>query len=385
MKTLLVDTNRAAVPIYQSLLELGHDVWVVGSNPNESLALLAKKYIQLDYSNINDLVLLIEREKFDFLVPGCTDLSYLVCCEVNERLGRKFKGLECLETNEIINQKNKFRFLCNSLNVSAPSVLSFDMALKKSKIIIKPVDSFSGRGIHVLQNHNKNDLETKYNQARAASKTDTVIIEEFVSGQLYSHSAFLKNGKLEIDFIVQEDCSANPFVVDTSRVTADLNKQILQSIRNDIEKISKELSLSDGLIHTQFIVNEQNYWLIEMTRRCPGDLYSKLIELSTGYQYAKNYAASFLGNEIEAHTKNTIKRNIVRHTVTSEDGESFWGLQFKYPLKINLYVQLTISGSYLNASPFGRAGVVFIEADTVSEQDKIYKDLLDRSLYRFGI
>ena len=75
-RTLLVDTNRAAYPIYQALCQLGHEVWVVGKNPGEPLAKLASNYFQLDYSDVDQLAAFVKEKSFDFLVPGCTDLSY---------------------------------------------------------------------------------------------------------------------------------------------------------------------------------------------------------------------------------------------------------------------------------------------------------------------
>ena len=42
----MVDTNRAAVPIYNYLKSQGLDVTVVGNNPNETLAKYAEKYVK---------------------------------------------------------------------------------------------------------------------------------------------------------------------------------------------------------------------------------------------------------------------------------------------------------------------------------------------------
>jgi len=75
-RTLLADTNRAAYTVYQALVSAGHDVWVVGANPQEPLAKIAPNYVQLNYSDSSKLADFIEEESFDFLVPGCTDVSY---------------------------------------------------------------------------------------------------------------------------------------------------------------------------------------------------------------------------------------------------------------------------------------------------------------------
>lgn len=55
-RTLLVDTNRAAVPIYRALCKMKHEVWVVGGKPTETLAKLAPNNVQLDYSDAGRVV-----------------------------------------------------------------------------------------------------------------------------------------------------------------------------------------------------------------------------------------------------------------------------------------------------------------------------------------
>ena len=82
-KTLLVDTNRAAYTVYRALVSAGHDVWVVGANPDEPLAKIAANYVELDYSDSSKLAAFVEEGSFDFLVPGCTDISYKSCAETN--------------------------------------------------------------------------------------------------------------------------------------------------------------------------------------------------------------------------------------------------------------------------------------------------------------
>lgn len=49
---LLVDTNFSSGPIYQFLIQSGHNVTVLGRNPNDALAKSGYKYIQFDYSDI---------------------------------------------------------------------------------------------------------------------------------------------------------------------------------------------------------------------------------------------------------------------------------------------------------------------------------------------
>ena len=377
-RTLLVDTNRAAVPIYHALCDMGHEVWVVGAKPTETLAKLAPNYVQLDYSNVPRLAAFVDEKGFDYLLPGCTDLSYQVCAEINK--GR-FPGFDTPANTSAINTKNEFRKVASDLGLPIPRVLSLEQACNVESIIVKPVDSFSGRGMTVLHDPAPGKLNEAFETACKASKTGDAIIEEFVSGQLFSHSAFVWDGEVVADFVVQEDCTTNPFTVDTSRLVTNFPRGMLESLRASVLLLASSLHLTNGLMHTQFIACGNRYWIIEITRRCPGDLYSLLIEFSTGSPYAASYAAPFVGKVPSPRDIGDVQERIIRHTVTSRDGASLWGFHFTIPVDIRLFVPLATSGDLIGASPYGRAGIFFFHSPSEDEQEKLYRSLLNGTLY----
>lgn len=378
MRTLLVDTNRAAYPIYQYLCEKGYEVWVVGRNPAETLAQLAKNYRQLDYSDTKKLAAFIDTTDFDYVVPGCTDLSYQVCAEI---CGASYPGFETVENFNSLNTKSTFREITHRLAIPSPKVLRAEEALEYQTVIVKPADSYSGRGVSVLQSPTESSLQNALDTAQNISPSGNVLIEEYVQGQLFSHSAFLSQGRICADFIVREDCVKNTFAVDTSTVVFGFNQQQLDSIRCNILKLAQSLQLVDGLIHTQFIANDDRYWIIEITRRCPGDIYSLLIEFSTGYPYAASYTAPFIGETAEPLPATTEYRHIIRHTITPEKELALWGFSFSQPVTTRLFVPLATSGSKLLPGTAGRAGIFFLDAATLQEKDILYEKLLNGSLY----
>lgn len=380
-KVLLVDTNRAAYPIYTALLARGHEVWVVGSKPGEPLAKIVPNYVELDYSDTCKLAALVEERSFDFLVPGCTDVSYKSCAAVSHGI---FPGIDSVETTRTINDKSEFRRMATSLGISVPRLVSPEEALSLEAVLVKPVDSFSGRGISVLRHPRRDELAKAHAEACAMSETGSALIEEFVNGQLYSHSVFISAGQIMADFIVREDCTTNPFTVDTSCVEFDFPKPLLERLRTDALSLVCELNLVDGLLHTQFIRQHERYWLIETTRRCPGDLYALLIEMSTGYPYGASYAAPFIGQKQAPKSEAKLQDHIIRHTATSQHGESLWGVRFKKPIDLRFFVPLAVAGDPIEPSPNGRVGLFFIAAYSQDNHRELYQSLLDGSIYSFS-
>lgn len=377
-KVLLVDTNFSSGPIYAELVSMGHEVHVVGNNPNDYLAKISSNYWNLNYADTDALATLVDENRFDFLVPGCTDLSYISCVAISR--GR-FPGLDQVNACEAIFNKGKFRLLADRLGLPVPKILASDLIPPQWPIIVKPVDSFSGKGITVLHEKESRALEDAKKVARDLSRTGEYLIEEFVEGQLHSHSAFLKNGQVVQDFLIQEDSTVNPFVVDTSRVVPDAPSNLLARLRGCIQDLAKELSLADGLLHTQFMSNGENFWLIEITRRCPGDLYSQLIELTTGYPYARSYALPFLGKPIQHFEGDLLSEPIMRHTITLKAAQSLAYLRFKLALQIERWTPLSLAGDQLKPSPQSRVGILFCRAMNQQELDLIYQKTLQRNLY----
>jgi hypothetical protein len=137
------------------------------------------------------------------------------------------------------------------------------------------------------------------------------------------------------------------------------------------------------LFHTQFIANSaEEALIIEPTLRCPGDLYSRLVELSLDTPYAENYWRPFL--ELPPIiTKAKAGSHVVRHTVTFDYSGRFLGLQLSKPLAVKEFYPLMRVGERHSKAPAGRAGVLFLQFPTAEAQAGACESLLDRSALKY--
>lgn len=375
---LLLDASFSAVPIYESLKRWGCDVHVMSSRPQDPLAQRSAYYIEADYSDSQALSRALAETEFDFLVPGCTDVSYEMCCAVG---GGRFRGLEQLETLAQLHRKDDFRALCADLALPSPRLYNSVVEAVESgnSIIVKPVDAFSGRGLVTLLEPDAAALSDALESAIQHSAVGEALMEEYVVGNLQSYSAFLHDGKVAQAFSVAEFCSMNPYVVDTSYVLDDNPWE--EPLINDVEKIAAESGIKSGLMHLQYIANEDQYWLIELTRRCPGDLYSKLIELSTGYPYADAYVSAFTGRQLPQRDFRKKTESVVRHTVTGRTTGYLESVAMKLNSQMVAWFPLAPAGAYLEPSPGGRVGVGFLRAVDTKQRDQLLKDILSGDVF----
>lgn len=369
-RVLLVGTSFSAIPLLQYLKKNNYHVSVCGGLKNDPCHHYADQSFYIDYSNKDKLLELCQQNEFDFLIPTCNDYSYNSASYVATQLN-KFYGFDTFEITNILHTKNGFRTFTIEHNLSVPQAtkystdLNLDTLSLNYPLLVKPDDSFSGKGVTKV--FTKNELNDAVETAKNNSKNSEVIIEEFVEGNLYSHSAFIQDGKILIDFFVDEFCTVYPYQVDSSCLTHQLKEEILQGVRADIQKLVTLLDISDGLLHTQFISDNTKFWLIETMRRCPGDLYGSLINKSTNFPYAQSYVNPFLNRKNSSeYTK--INKFVARHTITVQNDQFFQSFQVNLPSAKSVeIVPLKESGYYLEKAPLDKIGIIFTEFDSIHE------------------
>lgn len=373
-KILLCDANFCVLPIVETLKNKNYDLSVVGSLLSDPAHKIADHSIPLNYADVDSLYEHIKKEAYDFIVPGCNDRSYLSLAKIAKKLD--YKGFDSYETVLTIHHKDKFREFAERHNYPVSKAISNKSKINTLKfpIIIKPIDSFSGKGINRVDNIS--DIESFWKEAEECSVSGNVVAEEFVEGQLYSHSAFIKNKKIVVDFFVNEYCTVYPYQVNSSNVATLLNKHIRQGLRYWTEQFAQDLDLCDGLVHAQFISNNNIFSLIEITRRCPGDLYSQLIQKSTGINYAELYAMPFCGLELPDSIEKKTKF-ISRHTVSLDKKCIFISSSININSPCIQNIQLKYSGEKMKAAPFDKSGIYFIEHNTQEEMESLTEKLKD--------
>lgn len=310
-RALLVDPNFSSVPIGQALAQHGIDVATVGRKTSEGPY---RNHFDIDYSDRAAMRALLQRERFDYLIPGCTDKSYESCSALAADW-----GFPALDSPEIFNQlysKSKFRALCHQLAICVPRVFTSEQEALQSNVpvIIKPDDAHSGIGITRLDLPTSMSLSRAVKVAQDLSTSGRVVIEEYVHGQLHSYSAFLQDRQVHCAFHVAEYGTLNPFAVDTSYVLPTSSHEL--ELENCAEKIAHALGLDCGLLHIQYLAQNSDICLIEATRRCPGDLYAMLVTRSTGFPYAAAFGAPFIAQPISKIESPKFHRYLIRHTVS---------------------------------------------------------------------
>ena len=374
MKVLLIGSSFSAAPIFFVLRNLGAHISVVGRDPSDPCHAYADQSIFEDYSDREALLAVCEEEAFDYIVPSCNDYAYMAAIHVADKLG--YPGFDNPEVARALHTKDAYRSLLQDLGIPSPQMygeLSAGMDVKSMDVrmpaILKPVDSFSGRGVQIVQK--AEDLDSALASALSASREKRAIVEQFVDGRLYSHTGFISDGRIFWHEFVDEFCEVYPFAVDRSRFPSDLPREMKSRVHKGICRLVEKLQLCDGLIHTQFIANEDSFFLIECMRRCPGDLYGHQMELACGIDYASLYTLPFVGKLYDTTTALPVPHQAVERRVVAADSSfPFFGLEISELGAPAEFIPLKGSGEMFEAAPFDKAGIFFYSYPLGSLEEK---------------
>lgn len=374
---LMLDAGFASYPLLRAAQQQGYRVSICSAKAEDPGMLFADEAIHLDYRKYQEVLHIARERNISGLLPGVTDVSYLTGAMVADELG--LPGYDHPDVCSTLFMKNTFRTWATRHGYPVPMAAKNEeeAAAFTFPLIVKPVDAYSGLGITRVQNCS--ELSDAISIARNASACGEIVIETFCEGTLHSHSAFIRNGKIVCEFFVDEYCTVYPWQVNSSSLSLCLSESLRQRVSQCMQTLVSELGLVDGLLHTQFIANDETFWLIELTRRCPGDLYSRLIELSTDQPYSAWFTHPFLGESSQfPFVRPQHWRAVARHTISVQEKQRFSSLSLgALEAKFIEAIPLKQPGDWVHPAPADRAGIIFAEfpefTDLATMTPQLYK------------
>jgi formate-dependent phosphoribosylglycinamide formyltransferase (GAR transformylase) len=355
---LLLGTSFSALPLANRIKDKNYNLITVGKNKYEPTHQISDMQIYEDYSDAENLIRAIKNVTIDAIVPSCNDYAYATATKLANEIKINFP--DSIKNIELLHEKSSFKDLVKELNMEyAQPVL--DVKDRKSSVIVKPVDSFSGKGCSVVMPDE--DINPAIKEALKFSSSNKYVIEEFIDGTLHSLSSFIHEGKIIKSFSADEFCLHNAYAVSYSEAPSSLDNSIINKMIDINNQLVLSVGLEKGLLHTQFIVEDDRVFIIEVMRRAPGDLLGLQHTLSTGIDYWSLYLAGFISNYKQKQENQRFKKKFVsREIIATKDPAFFESLEFLKDDELrssDLFVPLLTSGSHIEEHPNDKIGIFF--------------------------
>lgn len=278
-KVLIPNGSFHDIPLIKELKKMGYYVIASGANPNQEGYRYADKYIYGDFSIKEDILRIAQEEAIDYICSNCNDFGYITSCYVADEMG--LSGHDSYETAILLHHKDKFKEWAKNKKIMTPRAEVFDNQKAaetyleentKYPIIIKPIDLGAGQGIGRADNVDEARVAIK--NAISLSRTDKIVIEPFVEGTAHSFNAFIVNKKVVAYYSDNEYMKYDKYRVSTSASPADYAHITDDILINQTQIVAEKMNLSDGLVHSQYILDRyKTPHIIEITRRMSGDWY----------------------------------------------------------------------------------------------------------------
>lgn len=384
MKALVLCGGLPQVALINELKSRG--IYTILADMNDQV--LGRQYADQFYAvsvlDIQAVREVAQKENVDFILTACADQVLLVQAQVSEELGLPcyidFQTAKAVSSKEIM----KKVFIDNDIPTSKYVVMdNFDEDKIRGfeyPLIVKPVDSYSSRG--VCKVFNKQDLEISFKHAVEISRTNTAIVEEFVDGEELTIDVYIEEGKPHILCMCNTDKipGNDKFVICRTRYPGKVSKLLESKIQDIVSKIVKAFNLINSPMLVQLITDGENISVVEFCARTGGGEKFKLVKEVSNFDVIKALVDLTLGKKPHVE-KFKLEKYIVNEFLYCTPGVFDHLLGFEQLKEENIikeFYQLKSKGTVLNEAKCSGDRVAYftIECDTKQELKEKY-DYID--------
>lgn len=299
MKALVLCGGIPQAALIEELKSRGIFVILADMNPNVMARPYADKFYPVSVLDVEAVRKLAQEEQVDMILTACADQVLLVQAQVSEEL-----GLPCYidyQTAKNVSSKELMKQIFVENNIPTSKHIIMDMFDEKMvsnldyPIIVKPVDSYSSRGVRKV--FSLKELRTAFKAAADISRTNTAIIEEYAEGEELTVDAYVENGQARVLSISNIDKipGNNRFVICRTRYPAQITKEVEHKIHDVAGQIAHAFHLNNSPMLIQVITKGDSISVVEFCARTGGGDKFRLIKSVSGFDVIKAIVDLTLG------------------------------------------------------------------------------------------
>lgn len=396
-RILVVAGGNWQIDLIKKAKEMGH--YVVCSNLYEDSP--AFKFADAcEVSDVKDKEANLQfavKHNVDAVITDQSDIAVPTVAYIAEKLGLPGIGTEkadiCTDKSAMRNFCKKNGFLIPDYKPCHTVADAEEMIDKYGKIILKPIDSQSARGVFAVDSMDK--LKEYYPiTVSYANRRQEILAEEYVEGAEFTVDGLVVNGHhYPLCISVKEMHKRNPMVSMVQTYSYKHDEFDYDELRRQNRALAECIGLPFGLTHTEYRFSNGKFYLLEIAARGGGsNLASKIVPYISGidnYRYLINDATGVTNDDHELTNYRFPEDNyaIMRFfdfgTGTVEELE---GVEFlkNSPFLLDYNLELK-KGDQIAEPRFGsmRAGHFTIVGHDMQELQREYKNILDKVHVKF--
>lgn len=286
-KALVLAGGIPQIELIKELKRRGYFTILADYYENPVAKPYADKFYQESTLDLEMIEKIAVEEKVEFIITVCTDQAVHTMAYVSEKL-----GLPCyIDYETAVNVTNKEYmkkvFVANNISTAKHiAVKEFDASLFEGMsypLIVKPADCNSSKGVKKVTNIE--ELKLAVLTALELSRTDTAIVEEFITGEEISVDAYIEDGKAHILCVSNNDKikDAEKFVIFRGRYPAIDLEYVEDKIQKTVQQIAESFGLKNTPMLVQMINTGSDIYVLEFCARTGGGVKYIMIDYASSF------------------------------------------------------------------------------------------------------
>jgi carbamoyl-phosphate synthase large subunit len=309
---LFICGGKWQMPWLQFLKDKGHRIILVDPYETSPCVPLADIHLKRDARDVEGIMLDIASGGWEivFVSSDQTDVSTDTVAMLSERLGTRGNHPEAVLrfSNKAINRE--FVQALNPARIPAFSrihdtrELSAFLQSAGSDIMVKPADAQSSRGItRLTAQSSPADIAAAFDNALAQTTQDFVVAEQFIVGTEITVEG-IKTPKGHHTLAISAKKHFRTGIASELRYPAPLGTDLQRELTEFHNNLIERSGLDYGITHAEYIVADQQFYLVEMACRGGGTLIpSDIVPHVSGVDVYEALYQLQMGNEPEMNPK----------------------------------------------------------------------------------
>jgi biotin carboxylase len=288
---------------------LGYEVITTDNVPENPGHKFADKSYNISTTQIQEVLDIACNEKINGVIAACTDVALPAASYISRELGLAGPPLEAVE---IVTSKLAFRIFLKKNGFLTPDFFvieskdDFKGLLKGDKWVIKPDKSSGSKGVYVISD--EIELEAKINDSFKFSLSDKCVLERFIDGFQGTCEGILKNGEIVMSLFTDRLTAPLPYTATWGHyVPTKLSKSQQDAVISRLNKIWHHLKVFNGPFDSDFVIENEEIYIIELAPRMGGNSLTKLLKNSIDFDIIEYSLRYVCGEEIKLNYNNRIK------------------------------------------------------------------------------
>ena len=322
-KLMIMGAGIYQVPLIKKAKEMGIytiAVSIPGNYPGFKLADEICHINTVDYEKVLEKA----RElQIDGIVTAGTDVAVITIGKVCDELGLKGLSFEAAKT---ASDKLLMKECYEKAGVRTAryrKVLFTEDAVEKTAdlsypLIVKTVDSSGSRGITRV--NAPEEIASAVEAAKAVTRKDYCVIEEFIEGSEFGAQAFIYDGKLQFvlphgDYVFTGDTG----VPVGHFAPYELDAETLKDVEEQTERAIRAMKLDNCAVNCDFIMKDGKTYVLELGGRSGATCLAELVSIFYGFDYYEKIIQAALG-EAPSFPQEQAVPNVSKLLMSDRDG-----------------------------------------------------------------